>query len=152
MTKIVRWSPSRDLIGIHDEVNRLFDSWLRGSAPLLPAENGWSWVPPVDIRETAEGFSIRMDLPGVDGKDLKLSVHGDVLTVRGERRAEAEEKDVNWHRAERYHGSFERQFQLGAAIQGDKVQAVYKDGVLEIRLPKAESAKPKDIPVEVSRN
>ena len=145
MNKLVRWTPNGDWMGVHDEVNRLFDS-LVGGAP----SSTTLWQPAVDVRETGEEFFVRMDLPGLEPKDVKVSVFEDTLTVSGERKESTESKDEKWHHVERYHGAFERRFQLGKAVQGDKVSASYKNGVLEIRVPKAEQAKPREIQVQVS--
>lgn len=147
MNKVVRWTPNGDWMEVHDEVNRLFDSLTHGWA----AKSG-EWSPAVDIRESGDEFLVRMDLPGLSAKDVKVSVFEDTLTVRGERRETSEAKDVKWHRVERFHGAFERRFQLGTAVQGDKVSAAYQDGVLEIRIPKAEQVKPREIPVQIPGN
>jgi HSP20 family protein len=147
MNKLVRWTPNGDWMGVHGEVNRLFDSLIAGTES--PAT---SWKPAVDIREGGEEFFVRLDLPGLDPKDVKVSVFEDTLTVSGERRESTESKDVKWHHVERHHGTFERRFQLGQAVQGDKVSASYKNGVLEIRVPKAEQAKPREIEIQVSSN
>jgi len=146
MNKLVRWSPNGDWMGVHGEINRLFDS-LAGTTEAAPG-----WVPAVDVRETGDEFFVRMDLPGLDSKDVKVSVFEDTLTVSGERRESTEAQDVKWHHVERYHGAFERRFQLGSAVQGDKVSATYKNGVLEIRVPKAEQAKPREIQIQISGN
>lgn len=145
MNKLVRWSPNGDWMGVHGEVSRLFDSILDTTA--APASQ---WAPAVDVRETAEEFFVRMDLPGLEAKDVKISVFEDTLTVSGERRESTEAKDVKWHHVERSHGSFERRFQLGKAVQADKVSATFKNGVLEIRVPKAEAAKPREIQIQIN--
>jgi HSP20 family protein len=103
----------------------------------------------VDVEETPEDFVVRMDLPGVAQKDVKVSLMGDTLTIRGERKHEAEHKEGSWHRVERAYGSFERTFTLGAGVRNDKVKASYKDGVLEVRVPKAEEARLREIEVQV---
>jgi HSP20 family protein len=144
VSKLMRWTPNGDWMGVHDEVSRLFDSLVGTAAP------GTQWAPAVDVRETGEEFFVRLDLPGLEAKDVKVSVFEDTLTVSGERRESTESKDMRWHHVERYHGTFERRFQLGKAVQGDKVSATYKNGVLEIRVPKAEQAKPRDIQIQIS--
>ena len=148
MTSLIRWSanPARDLLGIRDEVDRLFDNVFQARG------DGGNWpamiAPPVDIEETREEFIVRADLPGVNQKDVKVSLLGDVLTIRGERKEE--NKDRNLHRVERRYGSFERSFSLGVAVRADQVKASYRDGVLEIRIPKAEEAKVREIEVQVA--
>jgi HSP20 family protein len=147
---LMRWSPltsPRDLIGIQDEVNRLLDNFY-GRSP--SRSDGMIFTPTVDIEETAEEFIIRADLPGVQQKDVKVSLMGDTLTIRGERRYDTNQKDGTVHRVERVYGSFERSFTLGAPVSNDKVKATYRDGVLEIRVPKAEEARMKEIEVQVT--
>jgi HSP20 family protein len=150
---LVRWrpaslSPVRDLIGIHDEMNRLFDNFYRGTSL---SDGGTGFVPAVDVEETPEGFVIRADLPGVSQKDVKVSVMGDTLTIRGERRTQTTHKDGSFHRTERVYGSFERSFTLGAPVRNEAVKAQYKDGVLEIHVPKAEEARLREIVVQVAQ-
>ena len=147
---LIRWSPltsSRDLAGFQDEVNRLFDSYLtrsplRNDAPSV-------FTPSVDIEELPEEFVIRADLPGIDQKDVKVSLLGDTLTIRGERRLDTSAQERNMHRIERHYGLFERSFTLGIPVRNDQVKASYKDGVLEIHVPKSEEARLREIEVKV---
>ena len=143
--KLVRWSPMLD---VRSDVDRLFGSWARELPAAIP--KGGSWAPPADVKETADGFEIRLDLPGMEKKEVKVSVYEDTVTVRGERREQVREEGESWHRVERFVGAFERSFVLGASLDSSKVKATYKDGVLQIGVPKAESAKPKEIDVQVS--
>jgi HSP20 family protein len=137
----------RDVVGIQDEVNRLFDQFFGH----LPAGvNGSVFTPSVDIEETAEEFILRADLPGVQQKDVKVSLMGDTLTIRGERKYEKDENQGTVHRVERAYGTFERSFTLGATVRNDKVKATYREGVLEVRIPKAEEARLKEIEVQVA--
>ena len=150
--KLVRWSPAslspvRDLMSIHDEMNRLFDDF-HGGTRLAQGEG--NLVPAVDVEETAEGYIIRADLPGVSQKDVRVSVMGDTLTIRGERRAESSLKEGGYHRTERVQGTFERSFKLSARVRSDAVKAHYRDGVLEIHVPKAEEARPREVEVQVA--
>lgn len=150
---ITRWSPtwgiptrSRDLVGIQDEVNRLFDSFFgRYTAADAPP----IFAPAVDVEEVGEEFIVRADLPGVSPKDVKVFLMGDTLTIRGERKQEAAHNDSNLHRVERVQGTFERSFTLGVPVRNDKVRATFRDGVLEVHIPKAEEAKLKEIEVQV---
>jgi HSP20 family protein len=151
---ITRWTPAplapiRDLVNMQDEVNRLFDSFFtRGT---LRTDQGASFVPAVDIQETPEEFLLHVDLPGVSQKDVKVSLMGDTLTIRGERKViPATAGDgKNYHRLERIYGAFERSFSLGTPVRNDKVHATFKDGVLEVRVPKAEEARLREIEVQV---
>ena len=146
---IIRWNPQgppmRDLVTMHEEMNRLFDSAFGRPG----ARAAFDFAPVVDIEETPEQFVIRADLPGVAQKDVKVHVMGDTLTVRGERRQDCSEQDANWLRCERAHGTFERAFTLGSPVKADQVKASYKDGVLEVRVPKAEEAKLREVEVKV---
>ena len=148
---LMRWSPAplgtlRDLPSIQDEVNRLFDSFFRSP---LRGDLAPVFTPAVDIEETADEFVVRADLPGMTQKDVKVSLMGDTLTIRGQRKQESEHKDGGMHRVERVYGSFERSFQLGAPVRNDKVRAQYRDGVLEINVPKAEEARLLEVEVQV---
>jgi HSP20 family protein len=147
---IIRWSPNgsstRDLLGFQDEFNRLFDNFV-GRWPTR-ADLGAAFAPAVDIEETPEEFVLRADLPGVAQKDVKVSLMGDVLTIRGARQKETK-SEGSPQRTERVYGSFERTFALGVPVRNDKVKATFKDGVLEVRVPKAEEARLKEIEVQV---
>ena len=147
--QVIRWTPSapptRELLTMHQEMNRLFD----GACGRSSARSTFAFVPTVEIEETPEQFVLRMDLPGVAQKDVKVHVMGDTLTVRGERRQESAEKDGSWLRCERMYGTFERSFTLGAPVRADQVKATCKDGVLEIRVPKAEEARLREVEVKI---
>lgn len=146
---LIRWSPvrNRELATVQDEVNRLFDSFFSHT----PQRGDYNAVftPAVDIEENTDGYMIRMDLPGVSQKDVKVSLTGDLLTIRGERKQESQTERGTFHRIERVYGSFERSFTLGTPVRNDQVKAQVKDGVLEVRVPKAEEAKVRDIEVQV---
>ena len=150
--KLIRWNPTgtgyRELTTLQDEMNRLFDGVFTGPGALRGDLQG-SFAPAVDIEEHADAFIVRMDLPGVAQKDVKVSLLGDTLTVRGERKGETERKDGTVHRIERHSGTFERSFTLGASVRADQVKATSRDGVLEIRIPKAEEARVREIEVQV---
>lgn len=148
---LIRWNPApfaplRDLPTIQDDVNRLFDSLTRG--PLRGDLNA-VFTPSVDIEETAEEFIFKADLPGVAQKDVKVTLMGDTLTIRGERKQEKATHGASQHRIERIHGMFERSFTLGAPVRNDQVKAQVRDGVLEVRVPKAEEARVREIEVQV---
>jgi HSP20 family protein len=148
---LIRWNPNasaRDLATMRDEMDRLFDTFV-GRSFLRPFEGG-SLVPPVDIEETPESFVFKADLPGIDPREVKVSLHGDTLTLRGERKREVQKHEGSIHRTERAYGVFERSFSLTAPVKGDQVKASYKDGVLEIAVPKAEEARAREIEVQVA--
>ena len=146
---LIRWSPvrTRELTTVQDEVNRLFDSFF-SHTPQRGDLNA-VFTPAVDIEENADSYVIRMDLPGVSQKDVKVSLSGDLLTIRGERKQENQNSHGTHHRIERVYGSFERSFTLGTPVRNDQVKAQVKDGVLEVRVPKAEEAKVRDIEIQV---
>ncbi len=147
---VVRWSPgyvpARDLITMQDELSRFVD----GIFTRTPSRSELTpFVPVVDIEETPEAFVLRADLPGVPQKDVKVSLMGDTLTIRGSRSVEKEQKDRNLLRVERRTGQFDRSFTLGTPVRADAVKASYRDGVLEIHVPKADEARLKEIDIQV---
>ena len=148
---LVRFLPgrSRELTTLRNEMDQLFESFFNNRPFYSNPEVANLISPPVDVEETAEGYLIRADLPGMTEKDVKVSLVGDTLTLRGERKRESETTSGNVHRTERLFGSFERTFTLPAPVRGDKVKASYRNGVLEILVPKAEEAKVREIEVQV---
>ncbi len=147
---IVRWDPFRDLMTIQERMNRLFDQTL--SKTRTEDEEGLTastWSPAVDIYETADSIVLKAELPGLSRENIDIQVRDNTLTLKGERRFEREVKDENYLRIERSYGAFQRGFSLPAVIQQDKIKATFKDGVLEVNLPKAEEAKPKQVKIEV---
>jgi HSP20 family protein len=145
---ITRWRPFRDLVNLQDEMNRLFDDFF--TRPLVRPE--WTegvWSPSVDVSETKDNVIIKAEIPGMTKDDVKVCVQDNVITLKGERKQEKEEKDANYHRIERSYGSFCRSFTLPTSVKADKIKATYKEGVLNITLPKTEEVKPKEIPINV---
>lgn len=152
---IVRWDPLRDLVMLQDRMNRLFEDSLartRGEGRREGQEGLVTglWTPPVDIYETDDAIVMKAELPGIDRKDIQLEVRDGVLTLKGERRFEKEVKQENYHRIERAYGAFARSFTLPNTVQPDKVKARFKDGVLEVTLPKAEETRSRQIQVEMA--
>jgi HSP20 family protein len=147
--RIMRINPlrtGRDLSGVQIDFDRMFDGFFSRSP--LAGDVAPMFAPPTDIHETAESFILKLDLPGVTLKDVKVSLTGDTLSIRGERNVEKSEQGVHTHRTERIHGSFERSFKLAPPLRADLVKATYRDGVLEVIVPKAEEAKVRDIEVQ----
>ncbi len=142
-----RWEPFRDVVEIQHEVNRLFDSFFGHPATVSVAER--TWVPLCDMQETKDDLCVTLEVPGVREKDVQVAITGDLLTVKGERKWGKELKDDNYHRMERVYGKFERVVPLPVPIQADRVKASYRDGVLEIKLPKAEEVRPKEIKIDI---
>lgn len=150
MVAIVRWDPFRDLMTLQDRMNRLFDQTM--SRTRADEEEGMTvstWSPAVDIFETADSIVMKAELPGVSRANIDIQVRDNTLTLKGERRFEREVKEENYLRIERSYGAFQRAFSLPTVIQQDKIRAVFKDGVLEVTLPKAEEAKPKQVKIDV---
>ena len=144
---LARWTPMRTLASFQDEMNRMFNEFFRGGSG---EEVGWgvrTWAPPVDIYETDDAVVLTAELPGVSKDDVSIEIHHNTLILKGERKHEAEVKEDNYHRVERAYGTFQRSFVLPTLVDQEHVQATYKDGVLELRLPKSEAAKPKRIAI-----
>lgn len=149
---LINWKPkSYDLFrDFSDMDDRLFGLTLfPGLERTFPAFKG-SW-PTLDIAEDKTNITIKADLPGLKQEEIEVNVdENDVLTIKGERKAEAESKEKNYHKIERVYGAFERSLQLNTAIDKEKIKATYKNGVLDITLPKIEKAKPKQIRVDLN--
>ena len=148
MDSIVPWKEGRQLTSLRREMDRLFDRFFEGWPFFRISAAGGEWAPAVDVSETAKEIVVKAELPGMDPKDIDLSVRGDVLTVAGERKQEKEEKGENFHRIERTYGSFSRSVRLPAEVDPGKVDATYKDGVLKITLRKTKEAAVKKIEVK----
>jgi len=138
----------RDFGDMQAEVNRLFDNFL-GRPAQQPGSMERVWAPAVDMFETKDALMVAAELPGLDEKDIHLSIIGDVLSVRGERQWNQEVKQESYYRGERWYGKFERSLPLPMPVQADKVTAKYRDGVLTITLPKVEEIRPKEIKIDV---
>lgn len=147
MTMITRWDPFRELSTLQDRMNRLFNDQF-GTITRDESLTG-AFVPPVDVYEDENAIQVRMEVPGIEEKDIDIRLENQVLTVRGERNFEKEEKEENFHRIERRYGNFTRSFTLPATVNSEDVSADYDKGVLKIRLAKRAEAKPKQIKVSV---
>jgi HSP20 family protein len=149
MTMITRWDPFRELNTITDRMNRLFQDTYGTQS----REEGLtsSFVPAVDIYEDEHHVTVKMEVPGIDQKDIDVRLENNTLTVRGERNFDKDEKEENFHRIERRYGSFYRAFTLPNTLDAEKVQADYDNGVLKIRMAKKAEAKPKQIKVNIGQ-
>ena len=146
---IVRWDPFRDLAEVQERVNRVLGDFYgtRGQDDVM---RRGSWIPPVDIYEGPNHeMIIKAELPDMSRDDIDVRVENNTLTITGEKKLDADVKHDSYHRIERAYGAFSRSFSLPATIATDKVQADYKNGVLTIKLPMREEAKPKQIQVQV---
>lgn len=156
---LIRWNPFRDLTSwgttmepdfaqLHRDMNRLVDAFFRGGV-MDDGSYGTFWGPAVDIVEQDDAYIVEAELPGLTKNDVKISIEGNILTIRGEKRQEKKSEERNYHRTERVYGSFTRSFTLPSSVKTDKIEAHYQNGVLTITLPKVEEAKPKAIEVNV---
>ena len=146
MTVLTRWEPFRELSALQNRMNRLFEEQNRGSEESLTAG---AFVPPVDVYEDEHSIQLKLEVPGIDEKDLDIKVENNVLTVSGERKFEKEEKEENFRRVERRYGSFVRSFTLPTTVDSEAITADYTAGVLKLKLAKRAEAKPKQIKVNV---
>ncbi|MBI3621423.1 MAG: Hsp20/alpha crystallin family protein [Nitrospirae bacterium] len=144
-----QWEPFRELRTIHDEMDRFFASLWPRTAEYEAGVGPAAWVPALDVHEEKDGYVIKAELPGVKREDVSLSLEDDVLTIKGERRDEKEEKREGFLRRERVYGTFQRALQLPQSVKGDAVNAEFKDGILKITLPKADTAKTREIKIDV---
>ena len=146
---LVRWDPFREREDMSDRLNRMM------SRPALPRTNAKEtmvvadWVPSVDVSETEGAYQIKAEIPDVKKEDVKVTLEEGVLTIQGERRQEKEESGKKFHRVECSYGRFVRSFTLPDLVDEEKVKAEFKDGVMNLQLPKSKKVKPKAIEVKV---
>ena len=145
MTALVRWKPTRDLVAMRNEMNRLVNELFQGGNG---DKGSWwlgSWTPAVDMYESDRALVLKAELPGFSKDDVQVELKDNMLTLKGKRTREADVKEEQYHRVERSYGAFQRSFMLPMLVDADKAEATFKDGVLELKLPKAEEAKLKAI-------
>ena len=145
---ITRWDPFRDVLALQNRMNSLFQEYGRGEGDALTTA---AFVPPVDIYEDEHKIVLKLEVPGMKESDLDIQLENNVLTVKGERKFEKEEKEENFHRIERRYGSFYRSFTVPNTLNPESVKASYDAGVLRIELEKRAEAKPKQIKVEIGK-
>jgi HSP20 family protein len=144
---LIHWRPFREVSRLRNEMDRLWDDYFGpGRRAFRPMEE--AWLPAVDVSETGDKITVKAEIPGMEAKDIEISMVGDTLTLKGEKKAEREEKEENYHMVERSYGSFSRAMKLPADVDPDKVEATYKNGVLTVVLPKKEEVKPKAIEIK----
>ena len=150
MTVLTRWEPLREFSTLQDRMNRLFrETQGNGQDESLTSS---SFAPAVDVYEDEHNVALKIEVPGIDEKDIDVRIENNTLTVHGDRKIEKEEKEENYRRVERQYGSFTRTFNLPPTVDAEKVQADYDKGVLKITLPKKAEAKPKQIKVNVGQS
>jgi HSP20 family protein len=147
MTVLTRWEPFREFVTLQDRMNRLFrESYPEGREEALTTS---TFAPPVDVYEDEHSITLKIEVPGIDEKDIDVRLEDNTLTVHGERKFEKEEKEENYRRVERQYGSFTRTFTLPNTVDAENVTANYDKGVLNVQLAKKSEAKPKQIKVNV---
>ncbi|MBX6423500.1 Hsp20/alpha crystallin family protein [Thermosulfurimonas sp. F29] len=147
MAELTIWRPLQEL---RREIDRIWDEFF-GRVRFPERWEGFEWAPAVDVSETEDSVVVRADVPGLDPEDLEVNISGNLLTIRGEKKQEKEEKKENFYRVERVYGSFVRTVELPAEVEGDKAEATYKNGVLKIVLPKKAEARGKTIKIRVEK-
>ncbi len=145
---IVRWDPFKDFLTIQEDLHKMFDRFL-GGIERKPFET--VWAPAIDVFEEDKELVIQAELPGLDAKDVDVTVEEDSLTLKGERKFEKEVKEDKYYRLERRYGSFQRTIPFPVEVKADQAKAQFKDGVLRITIPKVEERKAKKIKVEVEK-
>ena len=148
MTVLTRWEPFREFSTLQDRMNRLFRESF-GPEGREESLSTTSFAPPVDVYEDEHSVTLKIEVPGIDEKDIDVRIENNTLTVHGERKFEKEEKEENYRRVERQYGSFTRSFTLPNTVDHENVSANYEKGVLKIKLAKKAEAKPKQIKVNV---
>ena len=154
MKSLVRWQPFDELNSFQRQINRLFDNFFSRTTSLMPLEesvNSWEFGPPVDIYEDDQRLAFKVEVPGIDEKDINVEIENNVLTVRGERKLERDMKEENFRRMERHYGAFSRSFTFPSTVDPEKIEANYSHGVLAIQMPKRAEARAKQIKVNVSK-
>ena len=141
-------TPWTGMWSLRREMDRFFDRFVEPRWE--EADTMGDWWPRMDVAETKDAFVVKAEIPGVDQKDISVSLQEQTLTVKGEKRQEKEEKDEQYHRVERAYGAFTRSFRLPATVDGAGVKAEFKDGLLTITLPKTPAAKATTIPVKTA--
>ena len=154
MKSLVRWQPSHEFPSFQRQMNRMFNDFFGRTTSLMPFEENlsdWQFGPPVDIYEDDQRLTFKVEVPGIDEKDIKVEVENNVLTVHGERKLEKDIKEENFRRMERHYGAFSRSFTLPSSVDPEKIEANYTHGVLAIQIPKHAEARAKQIKVNVPK-
>ncbi|HAY21301.1 MAG TPA: molecular chaperone [Desulfobacterales bacterium] len=145
--ELVKFVPFREICRFRDEMDRLWEDACGSRRRIFRKETD-EWVPKVEISDTADEVTVKVEIPGMEPNDISLSLIEDVLTIKGEKKAAKEKKGETFYLTERSYGSFTRSLRLPAEVEADKIKAVYKQGVLTITCPKKEVVKPKQIEIK----
>jgi HSP20 family protein len=147
MANLTRWDPFNDMLTLREAMNQLFeDSFVAPGK--FPHERGFT--PALDLSESADGYLVEVAVPGIKPEDLQVTLENNVLTIKGESRQEAEDKQRNYHRVERHYGSFQRTIALPSTVKSDSIQASLDNGILRLDIPKSEEVKPRRISVNIN--
>ena len=146
---IVKWDPFRDVAQLQNRINRMFDESFGQARELEGEASLRTWRPPVDIYETANGIVLAVELPGVNKESVSVEVKEDVLTLKGERLPNPDISEDDYYRRERLFGPFKRAFTLHQNVQPELIKATFKDGILEVEIPRPAKEQPKQITVNV---
>ena len=146
---LVRWDPFRNVSSLQGRINRMFEDFFPRSRELDEEIGVCAWQPAVDIYETDEGLVIQAELPGVKKEDVSVELKDNILTLKGERKVDNEIDEQRYFRKERCFGTFHRSFTLRESVQADKIKARFKEGILEVEIPKAEAERPRQITVDI---
>ena len=147
MMNLVKWNPWREMPTIQNRINRMFDDPFFRLGRWTDDDSMGMWNPIVDLYEKDDHFVIKAELPGVDKNNIKVDLKDRVLTLSGERNYDNEVKEENYYRKERSYGKFQRAFRLPADVDSDKIRAEFKDGVLQVEVPKPEKIKAKQVTI-----
>ena len=145
---LIRWDPFRDLLSLQDRMNRLFEESMTRNKVFEEALTTGVWSPVVDIYDTDTSVILKAEPPGMTKDDIMIEINENNLILKGERKFQKDIKEENYHRIERSYGSFSRSFTLPDTVDRERVSASFKDGILEITIPKIEGARPKQIEIE----
>jgi HSP20 family protein len=146
---LVRWDPAREIDGLQSDMNRLFDTFFQTrGAGASSARGPQRWIPAMDLTESEHEYVLRADLPGLSSEDVDIEVKDNVLTISGERNSEHDDRGEGFYRMERHFGRFSRSLDLPSGIDADSVAASFANGVLEVRIPKPEEAKPRKVQID----
>lgn len=147
--ELIEWRPFREVSRLRREMDRLWDDFFGpGRLGLRPLEA--EWAPAVDVAETADKVVVKAEVPGMEPKDIDITLAGEILSIKGEKKSEREEKKENYHLEERSYGSFSRSLRLPAAVDAEKIEAKYDKGVLTVTCPRKEEVKPKAIEIKTA--
>ncbi len=147
MTTLTRWDPFQEAMTLREAMNRLFEESL---VPSITLRNGNNFVPALDLSETDDAYLIEATVPGLKAEDLNVTFENGILTISGEVKQSEETRERNYHRIERRYGRFSRSVNLPTTVRGDAIEARLENGVLHLRVPKAEEVRPRKITVQVS--